>query len=415
MSGVLTRWCVTMSLVLTGLLVLAAPAEAATVRYASPTGTSGQSCATPATACNIEKAFNDAVLDDEIVLAPGTYTPAAELANDAIGLSLHGTPGQSRPVLVVSSNNGLLMNGSGAEVADLTIQHSGAGYALYALSRNAQVSRVEVRSSGAAACYAGTSGVFRDSLCVSTGTNGYAVRLGFSSNSSTPSVLQVRNVTAVATGPGSVGISTSAGQDANSTLEARNVVASGETDVVTAVSGNASSTVVLSYSNYDTVNTSGGGSVTPPGTGTNQTAAPVFADTTSYHQTRTSPTVDAGTADAATGSLDLDGDARPQGAAIDIGADELVPDTMSPLTTLGKHPRKHTTKKRARFTFSSNEPGSTFVCRLDKRKPKPCTSPFRKRLGKLGKHTFRVYAVDSWGNADPTPVRFVWRIKPKDG
>jgi len=59
----------------------------------------------------------------------------------------------------------------------------------------------------------------------------------------------------------------------------------------------------------------------------------------------------------------------------------------------------------ARFTFSSNEPGSTFQCKLDKRKFKSCKSPKKYKDLSAGKHKFKVRAVDASGNVDATPAK----------
>ncbi len=50
--------------------------------------------------------------------------------------------------------------------------------------------------------------------------------------------------------------------------------------------------------------------------------------------------------------------------------------------------------------FRSDEPGSTFECRLDRKKFKPCTSPKRYRNLRDGKHRVFVLATDPAGNED---------------
>jgi hypothetical protein len=59
----------------------------------------------------------------------------------------------------------------------------------------------------------------------------------------------------------------------------------------------------------------------------------------------------------------------------------------------------------AKFKFTSNEPGSTFQCKLDKRKFKPCSSPKKYKHLSDGKHKFKVRAVDKAGNVDASPAK----------
>jgi len=84
-------------------------------------------------------------------------------------------------------------------------------------------------------------------------------------------------------------------------------------------------------------------------------------------------------------------------------------DTTPPDSKIGKKPKKHGTKRKAKFTFSSTEPGSTFMCKLDKKKFKACTSPFKKTV-KPGKHSFKVEAIDAAGNADASPAAYKWKV-----
>ena len=86
--------------------------------------------------------------------------------------------------------------------------------------------------------------------------------------------------------------------------------------------------IVLDHSNYATETDPGGDlSITNPGTPTNQTAAPAFVNAAAgdFHQTAASAgTLNLGTATGLLpGELDLDGLARSQGAAPDIGAYEM--------------------------------------------------------------------------------------------
>jgi hypothetical protein len=65
---------------------------------------------------------------------------------------------------------------------------------------------------------------------------------------------------------------------------------------------------------------------------------------------------------------------------------------------------KHTKKK---IVFKSSVPGSTFKCKLDKGKFKPCKSPFKLKGLKAGRHHFSVVAMDPAGNASkPAKLKF---------
>jgi Tol biopolymer transport system component len=81
----------------------------------------------------------------------------------------------------------------------------------------------------------------------------------------------------------------------------------------------------------------------------------------------------------------------------------------APNGRIRKHPKKRTTKRRAKFTFSSSQSGSRFECKLDKRRFRSCRSPFERRL-KPGRHVFRLRAIGPAGVPDPTPAIFRWTI-----
>ncbi len=87
-----------------------------------------------------------------------------------------------------------------------------------------------------------------------------------------------------------------------------------------------------------------------------------------------------------------------------------VADTDPPETSLRlKRKNVRGTKYVARLT--SDEPSSTFECKLDKRRWKPCAA--KRKLKRLdpGRHRFRARAIDAAGNADPTPAKKRFRTK----
>lgn len=85
-----------------------------------------------------------------------------------------------------------------------------------------------------------------------------------------------------------------------------------------------------------------------------------------------------------------------------------------PNTTILKHPPKlvRTRGRTARivFRFGSDQPGATFVCKIDKRSFRPCGARLARRFG-LRRHVLEVKAVGSTGLADPTPAVFGFRVK----
>jgi len=73
-------------------------------------------------------------------------------------------------------------------------------------------------------------------------------------------------------------------------------------------------------------------------------------------------------------------------------------DALAPTAKITKAPKAKSTSTTAKFKFNSNEPGSSFECKLDKGKFKKCRSPKTYKKLKPGKHVFRVRAIDKAGN-----------------
>jgi streptogramin lyase len=92
------------------------------------------------------------------------------------------------------------------------------------------------------------------------------------------------------------------------------------------------------------------------------------------------------------------------------GAGGSPADTTPPQTTITKGPGKKLAQSKAKFSFRSNEPSSHFVCKLDKPKPKPCTSPKTYKALKPGKHTFKVWAIDPAGNKATSPAKRTFKV-----
>jgi hypothetical protein len=91
------------------------------------------------------------------------------------------------------------------------------------------------------------------------------------------------------------------------------------------------------------------------------------------------------------------------------GPDGCPPDVDPPETEITKGPPNRTDNWRVTFKFVSDEAGSTFECKIDKKPFKACESP--KQLAvKSGKHRFLVRAIDLAGNVDPSPDRAKFKV-----
>lgn len=411
-------------------LAAATPA-AADVRFAAP-GASGPGPCNP-TPCDIQVAVESAGGGDEVIVLPGDYSEGSDKLSVSAPIQLHGLAGQPRPRILSTASSALEVTAAGALVQDLRIDHSGGpGGVALDIEAASTADRVVATSSANIACLPAFGAVIRDSVCESTATNQAAVRFIYSgafgptAPSSTASLI---NVTAVATAGNSSAIDMRTMDVGIQTLNATNVIASGSGTAadVSAANGGASVTINLDHSNYDTQNEAGtSATVTDPGSGTNQVAAPQFADPASgeFHEAAGSPTINAGANDGLLGPLDLDGQPRIQGSAPDIGADEFVPpaattppgDSFPPDTGIRKGPKKKTFKRHVKFEFGGSEPGVTFECQLDDNGWEPCTSPVKLKGLKRGKHVFAVRAIDQAGNADPTPADRRWKVtkRPKN-
>jgi hypothetical protein len=183
---------------------------------------------------------------------------------------------------------------------------------------------------------------------------------------------------------------------------------------------------------------SSGSSASSNGCGNFDTnAAPQFVDAASgdYQLQSTSPLIDVGDpASPGPGAVDFYGGPRElQGkqcstARRDIGAAEYDPGTTpgcppppsppaptpTPTPTLppaapkiNKQPDKRSDDTTPTFKFSGEVPGSTFRCKLDGAPYRACSSPKTYRGLDVGRHVFRVYAVDPSGlKGSPRVIRF---------
>jgi hypothetical protein len=95
---------------------------------------------------------------------------------------------------------------------------------------------------------------------------------------------------------------------------------------------------------------------------------------------------------------------------LEVESPGTAADTTAPDTQITAGPKRKSKKRRASFSFTSSEPGSTFECSLDEASFAACVSPLELKAGK-GKHRFEVRALDPAGNVDPTPAAQRWKVK----
>ena len=440
------RRCVRQAVGLAGLILLiAVPSARAAARFASPTG-SGTVC-TQTQPCEIVTAVNDAMNNDDITIEPGTYgspTPLTTTLDDGGNtLTIHGEAGQPRPVIITQAGYGIELLGANSSVSDLELENTAGEYGIYVSGQyNATIDHVisRVSAANAVACY--PSGKLTDSVCWSSGPSGIAATLlVLLSGSAT-----LRNDTLIASGSGGTAVAANAISGSTMTLNLTNTIARGAgADIYASTDSNPKSMAIVNadHSNYANVQISNGGSgsttsVTPAGSATNQTVAPLFvnAATGDFHEAEGSPTIDAGENSPEDGSTDLDGNPRelpahatcgaPEPAVTDIGAYEFVPFPLPcplsppPNTTITKTKinRKKTTIS---FSFKAIGTESGFECKLVKprvkhhKKPKAafsaCRSPKTYKHLRPGTYKFEVRALNPAG-VDPTPATKKIKVKP---
>ena len=319
------------------LALIGAADAGADVRFASPGGTGpaddgGCSVANP---CSLEGAvegsggFDDVVDEDEVRLLPGPYDIGGAVigVNDAITIQ-PDAPG--RP-LISGSAGFIFQVTDAATIRDISLLHASPGPTGSALfvrngADGALVERVAVRMSGGKIACNMVEGTLRDSTCLAE-TSGASGAGSFLTAPAGTYSSNLVNVTAFGAESGIL-VDVPIG-GSNFSVAAENTIASGGAGPDVFVDNNAGTgaSAVLSNSNFDTSDDDGTGtSVSPPGSATNQTAAPLLIHAPGFegdfHQLAGSPTIDAGTP-GLLGTQDIDRALRTQGSSPDIGADEF--------------------------------------------------------------------------------------------
>jgi uncharacterized protein YkwD len=255
---------------------------------------------------------------DEVVLAGGDYTLDSSgegvlVISEAI--TVHGAPG-ARPRLTRSAGPGLIV-GNGAVLRDVEVRQTGDGEAAIRAG-NATLERVVAVSTGAnaPAMSLGSNAIVRNSVANAPVASSPAVNVNSGSG------IQLRHLTAVG---GLAGLRADGSGENVSVSAINSIFRGGGSDDIVAVPGLSTFVdVTLDHVAYRPGGAPAIG-VTIHDSGGTVTAAPLFNAADDFRQAPGSPTIDAGRDDNAEPATALDGQARIQGAAPDIGADERTP------------------------------------------------------------------------------------------
>ena len=374
------------AIVILAALAIAPLAHAADQRYASPNG-NGENC-TSSAPCSLEQAVTKAEINDEVIVRAGEYPLAGpvETPPNSKNVFVHGAFGGAMPRISAKTSAAPIgFEDIGGRISYLDIaneKNSANGATCY--GPGSSIERVHIHVIGQDAVAAGQypGCVVRDSVFLAEGQDSR----GLSATSTAGKFLVVaRNVTALASGPGSVGIFSfflPIGFGGTFTLDLKNSIASGEASDLQAA-GNFS-TIVVSHSNFGSTDADGDNGITDAGS--NQSAAPKFVDAAGgdYREAVGSPTIDAGVADQI-GSTDLDGNPRNLGGAPDIGAFEASPSLSPAPSAAGLLQALALTPRR----FRAAGAGDAAASAQRRRKP-PLGSTIEYRLSAPGVVAFKV-------------------------
>jgi hypothetical protein len=325
---------------LVALLVLVmAPGAQAVQRFAAPTG-SGTECL-QAKPCLLAEAVMGAKPGDEVIVTGGTYPLVSGIFTPpSPNIQIHGETGGPMPRISASFPGFALgLTEPGDSLSYVEIENDATnGQAVYC--SGARIERVRVRAVGIGASGATVYSdcAIRNSLFRVEGLSSTALRgVAFSAGTTSASA---RNVTAIASGSGSTGVTAeyNEGSPGSFTMELENsIVQGGETDLKPMAGPKGPGNIAAIHSNFDTSSPVGEAKVIDGGG--NQTAPPLFvnAETGDYSEAPGSPTIDAGVA-GELGPLDLAGNARVLGSAPDIGAFEFVPPVVAQIQSLAVNP-----------------------------------------------------------------------------
>jgi hypothetical protein len=305
------------------VLALAPVAEAAQ-RYASPGGT-GVECTQPSP-CPLAEAIRKANDGDEVIVGAGVYAVVETLVPEGKGVDIHGDFSGPMPTVKAASFGIVIGGATGGRVAHIEVDNlsPGAG-GIQCVAGVVERVRVKVSGQGSGAIGAAGNCLVRDSVVIAEGAKSTALFAGGYEPGTTG---LLRNVTAIAFGPESIGVRSGYGPapPGDFTLDVRNTIADGSAADLYAVEGpNGPGNIVVANSNFDRPKQDFNAKLIDAGG--NQAELPRFLSGFQdfFRPVPGSPTIDAGAVDPLIGATDVLGAPRVVGSAPDIGAYEFVP------------------------------------------------------------------------------------------
>lgn len=308
-------------------LIAAAPAAAQT-RYATPAGSPTDATCAASTPCTLDHAVTVGQPGNDVQLAPGDYAvgadPSCVGAISTDKLNIHGTPGLPRPRIIGGAATCVPVGLTGqSSLSDVEVDgNDGGGHAL-TVDGQARAFRVLTGGSN------GTVWVQHGGLLVnSVARAGSSVDAIATYNSVAAENTTVANVTAL----GQISVVADTGDQAH--LNVRNTVATGNFHVFCDTSGGVGQ-MTVSYSHGAASSIDGGAACGTFSSGSGNT----FGGDTGLVAGGWDAVPGGPLQDAGSNALvvlndpaylaDFDGDARPFGSSVDIGADEIVPHALS--------------------------------------------------------------------------------------
>jgi hypothetical protein len=304
------------------VFLVLAPAAYAGQRYAAPAGT-GTEC-TQEKPCELKEAVGAAKAGDEVIITSGTYEAKGPIPGPPVtNVQIHGDTSGPMPKINAAFGGpvfSLSQAGDSLSYVEIEDSANGGGGAVCFSGRLERI-KVRIVGAGATGAFVYPECVIRNSLFRVEGAGSIGIR-GF--GSTPPGSTSVRNVTAIASGSASTGVSAEYNEpvEGSYTLDLQNSIAKGgEQDLKALEGAKGAGNITVNHSNFATSKAEGGAKVIDGGG--NQTTPPLFVDAESrnYHEAPGSPTIDAGIA-GELGPLDLDGNPRILGPAPDMGAFE---------------------------------------------------------------------------------------------